>query len=187
MEWGIKAVKNIKQDIKNFYSGAGGDPDATLPYAFSHKYLIEGNILVNSVCYAHERVKQEIQRKEMSERAGAGGIIGAMAENIVTFLCTGNCIAYLYRGGRLSLVCRPDNLERGCRKFYRNDILAHHRPAALDFLIKYTLKFQKCGLPKGTFLPFAVMGFIPVLRTMSGRSFSKKPLLGMAMGRRWKN
>ena len=47
----------------------------------------------------------------MSERAGAGGIIGAIAENIVTLLSTGNCIAYLYREECLSLVSRPDNME----------------------------------------------------------------------------
>ena len=108
---GDRAVEKIKKDIKSFYSQAGQDSDATLPFAFSHKHLIEGNILINSVCYAHERIKQENAQKDMAERAGAGGIVGSMAENIMTFLCTGNGIAYLYREGQLSLICRPDNLE----------------------------------------------------------------------------
>ena len=105
------AVNKIRQDIKGFYSRADGDADATLPFSFSHKYLVEGNILVNSVCYAHERIKRDNSGKEMAQRAGAGGIVGAMADHLITFLCTGNAIAYLYRKGRLSPVCRPDNLE----------------------------------------------------------------------------
>ena len=108
---GDLAVEKLKQDIKSFYSKSGQDEDATLPFAFSHKYLVEGNILINSIYYAHERIKQENGGRAMAERAGAGGIVGAMAENIMTFACTGNGVAYLYRKGRLSMVCRPDNLE----------------------------------------------------------------------------
>ena len=108
---GDRAVEKIKQDIKNFYAGSGNDPDATMPFAFSYKYLIEGNALINSVCYAHELIKQDNAPKEMSERAGAGGVIGAMAENIITFLGTGNVLAYLYRDGQLILACPPDNME----------------------------------------------------------------------------
>ena len=105
------AVDKIRRDIKSFYSKSGGDADSTLPFSFSHKYLVEGNILINSVCYAHERIKGDNASKGMGERGGASGIIGAMAESVMTFLCTGNGIAYLYREGRLFLICRPDSLE----------------------------------------------------------------------------
>ena len=108
---GDRSVDRLKQDIKSFYSGSGSDPDATMPFDFSHKYLVEGNILVNSVCYAHERLKQDNGQREMSERAGAGGVLGAMGENIITLLGTGNVLAFLYRNSRLRLVCPPDNLE----------------------------------------------------------------------------
>ena len=109
---GDRAVEKLRQDIKSFYSSSGNDPDATMPFNFSHKYLIEGNILINSVCYAHERIKQENNQREMSERAGASGVLGVMAENIITFLGTGNVLAFLYRKESLCLVCPPDNLER---------------------------------------------------------------------------
>ena len=108
---GERAVEKIKGDIKEFYSQAGGDAEATLPFFFSHKYLIEGNVLINSVHYAHEQMKAENHQKSMSERGGASGVIGAMAENIMTFANTGNCAGHLYRKGKLSLISRPDNLE----------------------------------------------------------------------------
>lgn len=108
---GDKAVQEIKQTIKNFYTKIGGDPDATLPFYFSQKYLIEGNALVNAMVYAHEELKNKNTKTEMNERGGASCIAVAQSENILTIVGTGNCAGFLYRNGHISQVMSPDNME----------------------------------------------------------------------------
>ncbi len=108
---GDKAVSLIKSTLKKFYTKIGGDPDSTLPFFYSHKYLIEGNALINSMHYAHDLMKRENQPKAMNEKGGASAIAAAMAENIITLSSTGNCLAYLYRKGKLETVLVPDSLR----------------------------------------------------------------------------
>src|SRR5690554_2697171 len=56
---GDRVAKEVKETIKRFYTRVGGDPDSTLPFFFSHKYLIEGNALINSMHYAHSLIKKD--------------------------------------------------------------------------------------------------------------------------------
>ena len=106
---GGAVVSGLAEEIKSFYTKLGGDPDATLPFFFSHKYLLEGNALINSMHHSHERLAKENAQREASLRGGASCIAGVMADNIMTFVATGNCAGFLSRGDELSLICRPDN------------------------------------------------------------------------------
>lgn len=108
---GDKAVTFLKETIKKFYTKVGGDPDSTLPFYFSPKYLIEGNALINSMHYAHSLWKKELKGVDMSQRGGASAIGVAQAENILTLVGTGNCAAYLYRKGHLSSLLAPDSMN----------------------------------------------------------------------------
>ncbi|MCO4792890.1 MAG: protein phosphatase 2C domain-containing protein [Bacteriovoracaceae bacterium] len=108
---GDKAVELVKETVKKFYTKIGGDPDSTLPFYFSHKYLIEGNALINALHLAHSLLKKENSEKEMSNRGGASGICAALAENILTFASTGNCLCYRYRRGHIEVVVQPDSLR----------------------------------------------------------------------------
>lgn len=108
---GDKAVQNLKENIKKFYTRIGGDPDATMPFSYSPKYLVEGNALLNSMYYSHGILHQENAEKSMGERGGASAIVGALAENILTIANTGNTKGYLFRKGDLNVTCLPDNME----------------------------------------------------------------------------
>lgn len=108
---GDKCVQELKQTIKTFYTKVGGDPDSTLPFYYSNKYLLEGNALVNSMLYAHQQLKLKNSEVEMNSRGGASCIAVAQSENIVTVVGTGNCLAYLYRNGKLKEIVHPDNME----------------------------------------------------------------------------
>ena len=108
---GDKSVQLLKETIKNFYTKVGNDPDATLPFYFSPKYLIEGNALINAMYYAHNLLKTENKEKEMSARGGASAVGVAFAENILTFAATGNCQALLFRRGNITTVTYPDILS----------------------------------------------------------------------------
>lgn len=108
---GDAAVKKAKETIKKFYTKIGGDPDSTLPFYYSHKYLLEGNALINSMHYAHALIKDENVTKSMNERGGTSVIGASLSDNIMTLASTGNCLAYLYRRGHLSIISKPDNHE----------------------------------------------------------------------------
>ncbi|MCK5073351.1 MAG: hypothetical protein KAQ98_08005 [Bacteriovoracaceae bacterium] len=117
---GDQAVSFLKSEIKNFYTRFGSDPDSTFPFSYSYKYLIEGNALINSMQYAQLAIRKENgQKKELSERGGASAIAVALAENIMTFVSTGNCASYLYRNGFLNVITCPDTLKFSSKQNYR--------------------------------------------------------------------
>ncbi len=108
---GDKTVEFLKENIKKFYGKIGGDPDATLPFFYSPKYLLEGNALLNSMHYAHSMLKKENAQKPMHERGGASAMVITEADNIVTLASTGNICAWSYRRGKLSSLLLPDSME----------------------------------------------------------------------------
>lgn len=115
------AISSLKENIKKFYTQVSEDPDATLPFFFSPKYLIEGNALINSILYSHNLLVKENMKKEISQRAGASGIIMSKAESIMTLASVGNCIAYIYRKGIFKKVFIEDSF-----KFLSNDDYESH-------------------------------------------------------------
>jgi len=108
---GDKAANIAKDVIKRSYTKISGDPESTLPFFFSHKYLIEGNALVNAFQTAHQAILRDNDQKALSHKGGASVLVGAMAENVMTFVSTGNCIAFLYRQGTLKQIMVPDTME----------------------------------------------------------------------------
>lgn len=115
---GDKAVQEIKSTVKKFYTRLGGDPDSTLPFYYSPKYLLEGNALINSMHYAHSLIKKENQKKEMNQRAGASGVCISQAANVLTFASTGNISGFIYRKGHLDKLVSPDSLMGLARDDY---------------------------------------------------------------------
>lgn len=107
---GDRAAGIIRDSLKKSYTKIAADPDSTLPFFFSQKYLIEGNALINAFHVAHQNVLRDNENKSMNNRGGASVIGAALAENILTVVSTGNCSAYLYRKGHLSNEVLPDSL-----------------------------------------------------------------------------
>ncbi len=108
---GDKAAMIVRDSIKRSYTKIAGDPDSTLPFFYSHKYLIEGNALINALHVAHQNICRENENKNMNNRGGASVIGAALAENVLSLVSTGNCIAFLYRKGNLSNEILPDSLR----------------------------------------------------------------------------
>jgi serine/threonine protein phosphatase PrpC len=100
-----------KEIIKRSYTKIASDPDSTLPFFYTHKYLIEGNALINSLQAAHQAILRENDSKSLSQKGGASVLVGAMAENVMTFASTGNCNLFLYRQGHLKQIIIPDTIE----------------------------------------------------------------------------
>lgn len=118
---GDRAAELAKNTIKRSYTKIAVDPDSTLPFYYSHKYLIEGNALVNAIFAAHQAVNRENENKSMSAKGGASVLVGAMAENVMSFISTGNCSLYLYRKGKLTTVLMPDTLNLLSRDQFRHN------------------------------------------------------------------
>ena len=46
----------VKDILKKAYKKISVDPDSTLPFYYSHKYLLEANALINALFNAHNEV-----------------------------------------------------------------------------------------------------------------------------------
>ena len=111
---GDKAVNLVNDTLKTFYTKIAGDPDSTLPFYHSPKYLLEGNAIINAMEYAHFLLKKENKEKDMNSRGGVSAIAVAQSENLLTIAGTGNCLALLYSKGELRVVSNPDSFELVC-------------------------------------------------------------------------
>lgn len=116
---GDRAALMIKDQLKRSYTKISVDPDATLPFFYSHKYLIEGNALINAFQVAHQNIVKDNEQKSLNNRGGGSVLAAAIAENILTLASTGNCVAYLYRKGVLTIECLPDSLVGLSRDSYQ--------------------------------------------------------------------
>tara|TARA_Y100000780_G_scaffold232582_1_gene267443 strand:- start:25089 stop:25826 length:738 start_codon:yes stop_codon:yes gene_type:complete len=119
---GDVCVSNLKQNIKSFYTKFCSDPDATMPFYFSPRYLLEGNALINSLLHAHGKLYKENLEKEFSARAGSSGIFMAKAESVLTIVSVGNCACYLYRKGELSKIFIEDSFQFLTNSSYQNHL-----------------------------------------------------------------
>lgn len=108
---GDACVGKLKEFIKTFYSRIYVDPDSTMPFYYSHKYLIEGNALINALHYSHKLILKENQSQDMMKRAGASGAFVALAENIATLASVGNCQCFLARKGKLEKLFIEDSFR----------------------------------------------------------------------------
>ena len=108
---GDVTVNKLKENMKKFYTKVAEDPDSTLPFFYSPKYLIEGNALINAMLFTHSSLMKDNLVKEISERGGASGIFAAKADSILTLTSVGNCSAYLCRKGSLKKVFIEDSFN----------------------------------------------------------------------------
>ncbi|MBD66731.1 MAG: hypothetical protein CME62_16105 [Halobacteriovoraceae bacterium] len=108
---GDKAVEEIKINIKKFFNSFTEDRDATLPFYFSPKYLIEGNVLINAMLLSHYELYKKNLERELEQRAGASGLLAIGSESVLTLASTGNCRAYLIRKGHIEKIFSEDSMQ----------------------------------------------------------------------------
>ncbi len=109
---GDKAANLIKTAIKTAYTTFSGDPDSTLPFFYAQRYSLEGNALVNAMYQAHVAIKKENEGKKTQDEMGGGSVVAVCQnEHTMTLVGIGNCVAYIYRKGRLKTLIEPDILE----------------------------------------------------------------------------
>lgn len=107
---GDKTVKNLKKEIRSFYTKISQDPDSTMPFFYSHKYNLEGNALINALHSAHKGLKEGNQKLDISQRGGASLIALAVSSQLLSIISVGNCASYIFRRGNLAPITLPDSL-----------------------------------------------------------------------------
>lgn len=108
---GDQIIEKISDCFSSFFEKFSGDPEVTMPFSYSPKFLIEGNALLNSMQYAHREILKFNFGKALSQKGGASGIISLFADDLLTMVSTGNCIAYLSREGKITELVHPDTLS----------------------------------------------------------------------------
>lgn len=119
---GDRAAMMIRDHLKRSFTKIAIDPEATYAFFYSHKYLLEGNALINAFYKAHQVVTKDNEPKNLDNRGGGSVIAAAISENILTLVSTGNCVAYLYRKGNLSLEILPDSLASLSRDSFQSHL-----------------------------------------------------------------
>lgn len=125
---GDKAAKSIKENIKNFYTRIAPDPEATMPFYYSPKYLLEGNALINAMRFSHKILYDQNRKRDIQLRAGASCLSFAMSDHIMTMAATGNCVCYLYRQKELRRLIDEDSIFFSAPDSYQ----AHLKTAPLS-------------------------------------------------------
>jgi serine/threonine protein phosphatase PrpC len=106
---GDKVVREIKDNIKKFYTQIASDINATMPFFYSPKYLIEGNALINSLIFSHKSLLAQNIDLEITKRGGASLLVAVKTENLFIFVSVGNCVVYLMRNGKLEKLFIEDS------------------------------------------------------------------------------
>jgi len=93
--------------MKNF-GKISSDADATLPFFYSQKYLLEGNALINSLLATHQKILKFNEGKKFGERGGASLLALTLSNLHASVVATGNVFLYLMRDGQLNLILKGD-------------------------------------------------------------------------------
>lgn len=97
-------AKKITEMMMDAYKNIVSDPNATMPFFYFPEYLLETNAIINTCLKVHQDIYTDNAKKNLDQRAGASILVMAKSENIASFICIGNCKAYLYRDRELSQI-----------------------------------------------------------------------------------
>lgn len=154
---GDKAVEQLKIDMVKFFKNFVRDRNSTLPFFYSAKYLLEGNALINAALNAHETLYNANLNKNLSERAGASGVVAIQHEHIVSILLTGNCRAYILRNGKLNSLFVEDSFQ-----FLSNDLYNSHLKniplSGFGLFSDFHYQFKEVRIKEGDSLLFITDG-----------------------------
>lgn len=97
----------VKKTLVDSFGILSADEDATMPLYFNPNYSIETNALINSLKLSHSNVKELNQNKDTSSRGAASFLGCSLGDKRIQLVGTGNCLALLLRGDRVSLCFAP--------------------------------------------------------------------------------
>ncbi len=108
---GDVATLDTKNLIKKHFTKISHDEDATMPFYFSAKYLLETNALINAFFQCHHFLLKTNEKRKIEYRAGVSLLSFAMTDDMGVFVGCGNTEALLIREHKVATLISPDNFE----------------------------------------------------------------------------
>ena len=166
---GDKCVKDLSEEVKKLYAHIGGDPDATLPFFYSSKFLIEGNAIINAALNVHKNLFENNKSKPLGERGGASSIITSQADSILNIFSIGNCKGFVLKNGELGSLNLADSLEL-LSKDNKNDNTSTAPMAAFGLFENLHYKMNEVRINEGDLFLFLTDGIYSRLNVEEIRS-----------------
>ncbi len=117
-------IKNLTTNFTKFSS----DPDATLPFFYNSKFMLEANALINSLHQCHRQLVQNNLAASLGKRAGMSGIFATLSGDVLTTVSLGNLILLYEQNKKLRVHIPPEVLTPNYFGHNPNSILSDMYP-----------------------------------------------------------
>jgi serine/threonine protein phosphatase PrpC len=106
----------VKNNLKEIYK----DKNATMPFFYSPRFLLEGNALINAINLASLKLWEQNNKRDLNKRAGLSGAFLIRSQSVLNIINCGNCRCYLIRNGQISKVYIEDSFQLLTQDNYQN-------------------------------------------------------------------
>jgi len=107
---GRTAAEVAVKSVKTFMEQEAGDLDATLPFELRPYYSLAGNVLLNAIAFANQKVLQLNLGRPWEQSGGASLIAGYLEGKLLSVAQVGACRMHLKRDRHMKQVVTPKNL-----------------------------------------------------------------------------
>lgn len=107
---GRRAAELAVQSVRKFMEQEAGDLDATLPFELRPYFSLAGNVLLNAISFANQKVLEMNRDRSWEESGGASLIAGYLEGRLLSVAQAGTCRLFLKRGGNLKQITAPKSL-----------------------------------------------------------------------------
>ena len=107
---GARAAELAVNSARQFMEQEAGDLDATLPFELRPYFSLAGNVLLNAVSFANQKIIQMNQGRSWEQCGGASMIAGFIEGRLLSIAQVGSCRLSLKRGQEIRRVVAPRTL-----------------------------------------------------------------------------
>jgi serine/threonine protein phosphatase PrpC len=107
---GRQAAELAVKSARKFMEQEAGDLDATLPFELRPYYSLAGNVLLNAIAFANQKVLQLNEGRPWERSGGASLIAGYLEGRLFSIAQVGACRMHLKRERNLKQVVAPKTL-----------------------------------------------------------------------------
>jgi serine/threonine protein phosphatase PrpC len=106
----LLATEKFQIDVKTMFAHFDGVGDATMPFFFNPKFLLETNALINSLQLAHKNLFKANQKISIQGRSLISFVGGFFSSSHMSLVSVGNVASYLFRKGHMNKLFYEDYL-----------------------------------------------------------------------------
>jgi len=107
---GRSAAELSVKSARQFMEQEAGDLDATLPFELRPYYSLAGNVLLNAIRFANEKVLLMNRDRSWEQSGGASLVAGYLEGRLLSIAQVGSCRIHLKRGEVIKELVAPRSL-----------------------------------------------------------------------------